>query len=118
MKIRQSFVTNSSSSSFIIATKKDITEEEIKESCNKEYFKQFIYDYDLQDEDIDNNFNQACHELYLAVSNYSNLHLDDWIVYQTGEIYSEGLNEYSFDNALIYYGCIGESDRIKVRSAN
>lgn len=127
-KIRLSYVTNSSSSSFIIARKNNIKESDVvnliidKLSDYIERELKNINDYDLKYLDdelkvfiIQNDYdkavkliaNELCDKLLDA---YSEMELGDWKVHA-----EEFGNEDGFYNNLIYsYGNILVSDNFKV----
>ena len=129
-KIRVGFVTNSSSSSFVIARKSDIKEsdvvnliidklsDEIKKELNGIEYHRYIFDY-LDDElkvliiqkDYDKAVkliaNEICDRL---LDTYSEIDLGDWKVHS-----EEFGNENGFYDNLIYsYGNVLVSDNFKV----
>lgn len=128
MKIRLSYVTNSSSSSFIIARKNNIKESDVvnliidKLSDYIERELKNIDDYDLKylddelkvfiiqkdyDKAVKLIANELCDRLLDA---YSEMELGDWKVHA-----EEFGNEDGFYNNLIYsYGNILVSDNFKV----
>ena len=129
MKIRLCYVTNSSSSSFVIARKSDIKESDVvnliidKLSDYIERELKNIDDYDLKYLDdelkvfiIQKDYNKAvklvanelCDRLLDA---YSEMELGDW------EVHAEEFgNEDDFYSRLIYdYGDMIVSDNFKVR---
>lgn len=127
-KVRQSFVTNSSSSSFIIARKSNIKESDVvnliidKLSDYIERELKNIDDYDLKYLDdelkvfiIQKDYNKAvklvanelCDRLLDA---YSEMELGDW------KVHSEefGNEDEFYDNLIYSYGNILVSDNFKV----
>ena len=127
-KVRQSFVTNSSSSSFIIARKNDVTESDVanliidklSDYIKKELKSLDFYDLKYLDDelkvlilqkDYDKAVkliaNELCDRLLDA---YSEMELGDWKVHV-----EEFGNEDGFYNNLIYsYGNVLVSDNFKV----
>lgn len=127
-KVRQSFVTNSSSSSFIIARKNDVTESDVanliidklSDYIKKELKSLDFYDLRYLDDElkvliIQKNYDKAvkliadklCDRLLDA---YSEMDIGDWKVHA-----EEFGNEDGFYDNLIYsYGNILVSDNFKV----
>lgn len=129
-KVRMGFVTNSSSSSFVIARKNDIKEsdvvnliieklsDDIKIELNGIEYHRYIFDY-LDDElkvliiqkDYDKAIKLIANELCdILLDAYSEMELGDWKVHS-----EEFGNENGFYDCLIYdYGYKLISDNFKV----
>ena len=129
-KIRVGFVTNSSSSSFVIARKNDIKESEvvnliidklsddIKRELKDIEKDRYIFDYldaELQIAIIRKDYNEAVKLIAnklcdILLDTYSEMDLGDW------EVHAEEFgNEDGFYNCLIYdYGYKLVSDNFKV----
>ena len=127
-KIRQSFVTNSSSSSFIIARKNDVTESDVanliidklSDYIKKELKSLDFYDLRYLDDElkvliIQKNYDKAvkliadklCDRLLDA---YSEMDIGDWKVHAE----EFGNKDGFYDNLIYYYGNILVSDNFKI----
>lgn len=114
MKIRQSFVTNSSSSSYIIAIKKDATFEEFKEQIDPEPFMQYLENSIYNEMSNEEYFYEACKYLYDSVIvRRDALELDNWAVINK-EVHSEDIDEDSLEDILLWYNCIKNSEKVKI----
>lgn len=95
MKIRLGFVSNSSSSSFIIAVKSDISENEkkslFKNYIEKHYKEACSQDFWWEDEDLPSEDKIICDIFKIRFG--GNLELDDWIIYW-GECGNEGSEDF------------------------
>jgi hypothetical protein len=87
MKIREGFVSNSSSASFVIAIRKDCTLEDFKSYCSKD-IKLFIDQYreyiDTEDIPLDQSTQDyITNRLYNLFKNekYGIVNLDNWLAY-------------------------------------
>jgi hypothetical protein len=116
MKIRTDFVTNSSSSSFIIAIHKDATEEDIKKELltQQEYILSLINDYYCGCNDENYNFNSIINDVVNTIIRDSNgIEIENWIV---------GAERYYSDNSLEDYiiYCLGEinTDKFKLKGCD
>ena len=101
MKYRYDFVTNSSSSSFIIAIHKDCTTQEVRDNVSKyrEDIKSHLemFDREYDDVSIERLIEEVVDEL---MNPYSTMELGDWTV--SAEEYSNedgDVGAFIYDNA-------------------
>lgn len=112
MKIRSDFVTNSSSSSYVIAVKKDITEEQIEEIVerNMDDIAYLAKCHDIAICDI----KQSLREFIRTIASYPDLDLESW-----GVCHGEASNSYYEDNltSLFIYDCgLTTNENIRISS--
>lgn len=113
MKVRLGHVTNSSSSSFIIAKNNKCTEEEIRNKLYtlKNEIKETLYDYCVSDDDY--NVNEFINEMTsILYSTPSDLQLGEWIVSA-----AECCNENDeFDGFIYMHGNDLSTENFKVEA--
>ena len=109
MKVRNGFVTNSSSSSFVIAKNGKCTKEEIKEKLltMKEEIKNLLYDWDIDGISEDEFIDIMTKALFKIPSD---LVLGEWTV--SSREYANDNDEY--DGFMYEYGSQIETENFKV----
>jgi len=114
MKLRIDFITNSSSSSFVLAFRKDVTINEIKEvilSTNEKEVTETIKDWKTWSDGEERSVNlilQSLAKRLLNLKGYG-IELDNWDVV-AGEFSSEDdLEDY------LVYNCLSNIDSVKFK---
>jgi hypothetical protein len=86
MKYRADFVTNSSSSSFVIAVRKDIEEDELEKLLIPAIVKQTGFTLEEEDTYI-NDYIKSVKKLLFKTKSKNNMDLGDWCVYTALELH-------------------------------
>ena len=99
MKYRADFVTNSSSSSFVIAVRKDITEKILKDLLTPVLKDQFGYEYEDDEKQLNKEINKNVNKAWKIINKKPTAQLGDWNLFCAFNYYDGG-DEYFTYSAL------------------